>query len=70
MSTGSRSTHCSGQQLLTRKNPEGSELAKNGSQHDRQVSKMVTKVANLVSKYDANLALSPRFRQVPIDSPL
>ncbi|GFW32289.1 hypothetical protein TNCV_674481 [Trichonephila clavipes] len=45
------------------KNPEGSELAKNGHQNDRQVTK-------LVAKNDANLALSPRFRQVPIESPL
>ncbi|GFW39969.1 hypothetical protein TNCV_5116521 [Trichonephila clavipes] len=36
---------------------------KNGRQHDRQVT-------NLVTKYDANLALSPRFRRVLIESPL
>ncbi|GFX29013.1 transposable element Tc3 transposase [Trichonephila clavipes] len=41
------------------KNLEGSELGKKGRQHDRQVTKMVD-----------NLALSPRFRQVPIESSL
>ncbi|GFV90774.1 hypothetical protein TNCV_2323431 [Trichonephila clavipes] len=39
---------------------------KNGHQHDHQVANMVTKV----TKKDANLALSPRFRQIPIESPL
>ncbi|GFX97308.1 hypothetical protein TNCV_1076791 [Trichonephila clavipes] len=41
------------------KNPEGFELSKNG----RHVTK-------LVAKNDANLALLPRFRQVPNKSPL
>ncbi|GFY19135.1 hypothetical protein TNCV_4224991 [Trichonephila clavipes] len=54
-------------QAITRstaeKNPEGSELTKNGRQNYRQVAKRVT-------KNDANLALSPRFLQVPIESPL
>ncbi|GFW73297.1 transposable element Tcb2 transposase [Trichonephila clavipes] len=48
------------QQLLdnvvqSMKNPEASELAKNGGQHDRQVTK-------IVAKNDTNLALSQRFR--------
>ncbi|GFS70002.1 hypothetical protein TNCV_747831 [Trichonephila clavipes] len=44
------------------KNPEGFELAQNGRQHDRQVTKMV-------AQHDANLPLSSRFCQVPIESP-
>ncbi|GFT65489.1 transposable element Tc1 transposase [Trichonephila clavipes] len=44
------------------KNPKGPKLTKNGPKHDRQVAKMV-------AKNDANLALSRRFRQVPIESP-
>ncbi|GFU64119.1 hypothetical protein TNCV_1897431 [Trichonephila clavipes] len=56
--------------LTVRKNPEGPELTKIGHQHDHQVTKMVTKVGNLVAKNYANLALSPRLRQVPIESPL
>ncbi|GFT40279.1 hypothetical protein TNCV_627721 [Trichonephila clavipes] len=49
--------------IMWHKNPEGPELAKNGHQHDCQV-------ADLVAKTDTDLALSPRFRQVPIESPL
>ncbi|GFW50225.1 hypothetical protein TNCV_4696431 [Trichonephila clavipes] len=46
------------------KNPEGPELTPNGLQHDRQVVKMVTKVA----KNDANLALLPRdFAKFPLN---
>ncbi|GFW39921.1 hypothetical protein TNCV_5116041 [Trichonephila clavipes] len=51
-------------------NREGPELAKNGQQHDRQVSKMVVKLVtdvNLVTKNYTNLTLSPRFGQVPIE---
>ncbi|GFW17731.1 uncharacterized protein TNCV_2652881 [Trichonephila clavipes] len=48
---------------LGTKNPEGSELAKNGRQQDHQVTYLVT-------KKDADLALSPRFRKVLIESPL
>ncbi|GFW49848.1 transposable element Tc1 transposase [Trichonephila clavipes] len=48
--------------MLCKKNPEGPELAKNGHQHDRQVARIIAKLA----KNDANLALSPRFHQVPI----
>ncbi|GFX83829.1 uncharacterized protein TNCV_350931 [Trichonephila clavipes] len=44
-------------------NPESSELTKIGRQRDRQVAK-------LVAKNDTNLVLSPRFRQVRIESPL
>ncbi|GFY17081.1 hypothetical protein TNCV_1088571 [Trichonephila clavipes] len=47
----------------TKKNPEGPELS-------NVVTKVAKFVANLVTKYDANLALSPRSRQVPIESPL
>ncbi|GFU97146.1 hypothetical protein TNCV_3130411 [Trichonephila clavipes] len=43
--------------------PEGFELAK-------MVTKVAKLAANLVTKNDANLALSPRFRQVLIESPL
>ncbi|GFU42794.1 uncharacterized protein TNCV_3139791 [Trichonephila clavipes] len=45
------------------RNPKDPELAKNGHQHDRQIAKMVT-------KNDANLALSQRRCQVPIESQL
>ncbi|GFS80819.1 hypothetical protein TNCV_1334471 [Trichonephila clavipes] len=45
------------------KNPEGSKIA-------NIVTKVTKLAANLVVKYDANLALSPRFRQVHIESPL
>ncbi|GFT43702.1 hypothetical protein TNCV_1554761 [Trichonephila clavipes] len=44
------------------KNPEGPELA-------NRVSKVAKLAANSVDKNDANLALSPRFRQVLIESP-
>ncbi|GFW06998.1 hypothetical protein TNCV_3691941 [Trichonephila clavipes] len=47
-------------------NPEGPELAKNGCQ-SHQIGLQVT---NLVAENDANLPLSPRFRQVLIESPL
>ncbi|GFT83493.1 hypothetical protein TNCV_232531 [Trichonephila clavipes] len=53
-----------------KKNAEGSELAKNGLKHDRQVAKMAPKAVNLVTKNDANLVLSPRFHQVPNEPPL
>ncbi|GFV59026.1 hypothetical protein TNCV_1814151 [Trichonephila clavipes] len=46
---------------------EDPELAKNGHQHDRR---KCHQVVNLVAKNDTNSALSPRFRQVPIESPL
>ncbi|GFY19337.1 hypothetical protein TNCV_4127241 [Trichonephila clavipes] len=46
-------------QKREQKNPEGSELTKNGRQHDR-------KVTNLVAKNEANWL----YRQVPIESPL
>ncbi|GFV06754.1 uncharacterized protein TNCV_1611671 [Trichonephila clavipes] len=49
------------------KNPEGLKLAKNDHQHDRQSGRQIT---HLVAKIDVNLALLPRFRQVPIESPL
>ncbi|GFU45342.1 transposable element Tcb1 transposase [Trichonephila clavipes] len=52
------------------KNPEGPKLAKNGHQHVHRVSKLFTKVANLVAKKDAKLVLLPRFRQVRIQTPL
>ncbi|GFV78892.1 transposable element Tc3 transposase [Trichonephila clavipes] len=63
------------QQLLdnvvqSMENPEGLELAQNGCQHDCQATKMITQVVNLVAKNDDTLALSSRFRQVPIESPL
>ncbi|GFY02804.1 retrovirus-related Pol polyprotein from transposon TNT 1-94 [Trichonephila clavipes] len=45
--------------IYDKKNPKGSELT--------NVAKLVT---NVVAKYDANLALSPRSRQFPIESPL
>ncbi|GFY05427.1 uncharacterized protein TNCV_961231 [Trichonephila clavipes] len=49
---------------LIMKNPEGPELANMVT----NVTKIVAKfTANLVAKYDANLALAPRSRQVPID---
>ncbi|GFT89196.1 hypothetical protein TNCV_3085721 [Trichonephila clavipes] len=44
-------------------NPEGPELA-------NMVTKVTKLTANWVAKYDANLVLSPRSRQVPIESPL
>ncbi|GFY36062.1 hypothetical protein TNCV_4844341 [Trichonephila clavipes] len=43
--------------------PEGSELT-------NMVAKVTKLATNLVAKYDANLALPPRFRQVLIESPL
>ncbi|GFS97289.1 hypothetical protein TNCV_1824551 [Trichonephila clavipes] len=49
--------------VLPLKNPEGSKLAK-------MVANDAKLAANLVVKYDANLSLSPRFRQVLIESPL
>ncbi|GFT01748.1 hypothetical protein TNCV_4205561 [Trichonephila clavipes] len=52
------------------KNPYGPELAKNGLQHGHQVAKNGLQHGHQVAKNDANLALSPRFRQVLIESPL
>ncbi|GFY17950.1 hypothetical protein TNCV_3384431 [Trichonephila clavipes] len=62
------------------KNAEGSELAISGHQHDHNVTnwsrgrqldrKNGRQVSNLDAKNEAILALSPRFRQVPIESPL
>ncbi|GFS96193.1 hypothetical protein TNCV_1141631 [Trichonephila clavipes] len=49
-----------------RMNLEGFELAKNGHQ-SHQIGHQV---ATLVAENDANLALSPRFRQVPFELPL
>ncbi|GFW75105.1 hypothetical protein TNCV_448101 [Trichonephila clavipes] len=44
-------------------NPQRCELVKNGHLRGRQVT-------NVVAKNDANLALSPRFRHVSIESSL
>ncbi|GFT22508.1 uncharacterized protein TNCV_3274681 [Trichonephila clavipes] len=57
------------------KNPEGPELPQNGCKHDhhqnaRQSRQIDHQVTTVVAKNDASLALSPRFRQVPIESPL
>ncbi|GFX31373.1 hypothetical protein TNCV_2061891 [Trichonephila clavipes] len=45
------------------KESKGSQTLQIWLQHDRQV-------ASLVAKNNANLALSPRFRLAPIESPL
>ncbi|GFV46206.1 hypothetical protein TNCV_2390861 [Trichonephila clavipes] len=43
------------------KNTEGSELAKSGRTHDRQVTKNGHQSHQIGRQNDANLALSPRF---------
>ncbi|GFT71406.1 uncharacterized protein TNCV_970821 [Trichonephila clavipes] len=52
------------------KNPKGPELATNGRQIVCQSLQFVRQVTNLGAKNDANLTLAPRFRQIPIESPL
>ncbi|GFW18822.1 hypothetical protein TNCV_5132751 [Trichonephila clavipes] len=52
------------------KNPEGLQLAKNGRQQNRQVTKVAKLATNLLVKDDAKMALLPRFRQIPVESPL
>ncbi|GFW79172.1 hypothetical protein TNCV_2475791 [Trichonephila clavipes] len=52
---------------LVSMNPEGSELANIVT----NVTKMVTKLTtNSIAKNDANLDLSPRFRQILLELPL
>ncbi|GFV56220.1 hypothetical protein TNCV_3266271 [Trichonephila clavipes] len=49
-------------------NPDGPKLANNVTNDTKMVANDAKWVANLVFKYDANLVLSPRFRQLLIDS--
>ncbi|GFV78881.1 hypothetical protein TNCV_4079811 [Trichonephila clavipes] len=51
---------------INMKNPKGPKLTNMAT----NVAKVAKLLANLVAKYDANLALSPRSRQVPIESAL
>ncbi|GFU44276.1 hypothetical protein TNCV_3041181 [Trichonephila clavipes] len=48
----------------------GSQTRQHGHQRAKMVAKVAKLAANLVVKYDVNLTLSPRFRQVLIESPL
>ncbi|GFW74775.1 hypothetical protein TNCV_963501 [Trichonephila clavipes] len=52
------------------KNPEGTEVVNMVANDVKMVTKVAKLVGNLIFTYDANLALSPRFRQVHIESPL
>ncbi|GFV59636.1 hypothetical protein TNCV_1907081 [Trichonephila clavipes] len=49
-------------------NLEGTELTNIVTNVIKMVTKVGKLVANLVTKYDSNLALSPGFRQVPIET--
>ncbi|GFX98482.1 hypothetical protein TNCV_4002511 [Trichonephila clavipes] len=54
-------------QLRSIQSPKLANMVINNAKKATKVAKLA---ANLVVKYDANLALSPRFRQVLIESPL
>ncbi|GFV91606.1 hypothetical protein TNCV_4761711 [Trichonephila clavipes] len=58
-----------GERRPYKKNPEGPKLANLIANDAKMATKVAKLVANLVVK-KANLALSPRFRQVLIESPL
>ncbi|GFX89880.1 hypothetical protein TNCV_1535271 [Trichonephila clavipes] len=51
-------------------NPEGPEHVNIVANDAKMVAKVPKLLTNLVAKYDVNLDLSPRSRQVPIEPPL